>query len=85
MSDQVPHWQKAALAADVAEDAPLAIEAAGATDGPKVRDGFYKVATYPGLIKTYETPFAPGRHDALGPQDYVFTRFKDGEIIAVTN
>ena len=26
-----------------------------------------------------------GQHDALGPNDYVFTRFKDGEIVAVTN
>lgn len=63
----------------------LAIKAAGSTKGPEVRDGFYKVATYPGLIKTYDKPFAPGQHDALGSQDYVFTRFKDGEIVAVTN
>ncbi|MER2268958.1 ABC transporter substrate-binding protein [Methylobacterium oxalidis] len=62
----------------------LAIAAAGSTEGPKVRDGFYKVATYPGLIKTYEKPFAPGQHDALGPKDYVFTRFQNGEIVAVT-
>ncbi len=61
----------------------LAIRAAGSTEGPKLRDGFYKVATYPGLIKTYETPFAPGRHDALGPADYVFSRFRNGEIVAV--
>ena len=63
----------------------LAIQAAGSTEGPKVRDGFYKIGTYPGLIKTYDKPFAPGQHDALGPNDYVFTRFKDGEIVAVTN
>ncbi|MBX9932092.1 MAG: ABC transporter substrate-binding protein [Methylobacterium sp.] len=63
----------------------LAITAAGSAKGPDVRDGFYKVGTYPGLIKTYEKPFAPGQHDALGAQDYVFTRFKDGEIVAVTN
>jgi branched-chain amino acid transport system substrate-binding protein len=63
----------------------LAIKAAGSTKGPEVRDGFYKVATYPGLIKTYDKPFAPGQHDALGPQDYVFTRFQNGEIVAVTN
>jgi branched-chain amino acid transport system substrate-binding protein len=63
----------------------LAIKAAGSTKGPEVRDGFYKVAAYPGLIKTYDKPFAPGQHDALGPQDYVFTRFQNGEIVAVTN
>ncbi len=37
----------------------LAIQAAGSTEGPKVRDGFYKVPAYAGLIKTYEAPFAP--------------------------
>ena len=62
----------------------LAIKAAGSTKGPDVRDGFYKIGTYPGLIKTYDKPFAPGQHDALGPKDYVFTRFQNGEIVAVT-
>ncbi|TFZ58711.1 ethanolamine utilization protein EutN [Methylorubrum sp. Q1] len=62
----------------------LAIQAAGATEGPKVRDGFYKVAPYSGLIKTYEAPFAPGQHDALRPDDYIFASFKNGEIVAVT-
>ena len=62
----------------------LAIQAAGATEGPKVRDGFYKVAPYAGLIKTYEAPFAPGQHDALKPDDYIFASFKNGEIVAVT-
>ncbi|CAO4184169.1 ABC transporter substrate-binding protein [Methylorubrum extorquens] len=62
----------------------LAIQAAGATEGPKVRDGFYKVAPYSGLIKTYEAPFAPGQHDALKPDDYIFASFKNGEIVAVT-
>ncbi|MHC2003147.1 ABC transporter substrate-binding protein [Methylobacterium sp. CM6241] len=63
----------------------LAIGEAKSTKGSDVRDGFYKIATYPGLIKTYDKPFAPDRQDALGPQDYVFTRFKDGEIVAVAN
>ncbi|APX84556.1 ethanolamine utilization protein EutN [Methylorubrum extorquens] len=62
----------------------LAIQAAGATEGPKVRDGFYKVAPYSGLIKTYEAPFAPGQHDALKPDDYIFASFKNGEIVAVS-
>ncbi|MDV2983823.1 UNVERIFIED_CONTAM: ABC transporter substrate-binding protein [Methylobacteriaceae bacterium AG10] len=62
----------------------LAIKAAGATEGPKVRDGFYKVPAYAGLIKTYETPFAPDRHDALKPDDYIFASFRNGEIVAVS-
>ncbi len=33
--------------------AALAIKNAGSTDGPNVREGFYKIAKYEGLIKTY--------------------------------
>ncbi|MEO1598958.1 MAG: ABC transporter substrate-binding protein [Pseudomonadota bacterium] len=61
----------------------LAIEKAGTTDGPAVREGFYAIESHEGLIKTYETPFTPDQHDALGPDDYVFTRFIDGEIIPI--
>ncbi|GJE82668.1 ABC-type branched-subunit amino acid transport system substrate-binding protein [Methylorubrum thiocyanatum] len=62
----------------------LAIQAAGATEGPKLRDGFYKIPAYAGLIKTYEAPFAPDRHDALKPDDYIFASFRNGEIVAVS-
>ncbi|GAA0270501.1 hypothetical protein LNAOJCKE_4405 [Methylorubrum aminovorans] len=62
----------------------LAIQAAGTTEGPKVRDGFYKVPAYAGLIKTYKAPFAPDRHDALKPEDYIFASFRNGEIVAVS-
>ena len=61
----------------------LAIENAGSTDGPAIREGFYAIERHEGLIKTYEQPFSPERHDALGPDDYVFTRFVDGTIIPV--
>ncbi|MBJ3777784.1 ABC transporter substrate-binding protein [Acuticoccus mangrovi] len=61
----------------------LAIENAGSTDGPAIRQGFYDIDSYEGLIKTYETPFTPEDQDALGPEDYVFTRFIDGEIIPI--
>jgi len=35
------------------------------------------------LIKTYKNPFTPDDQDALGPEDYVFTRFIEGEIIPI--
>jgi branched-chain amino acid transport system substrate-binding protein len=62
----------------------LAIENAGSTDGPAIRQGFYDIDTHEGLIKTYQTPFTPDVHDALGPEDYLFTRFVDGEIVPIT-
>ncbi len=63
--------------------AALAIANAGSTDGPAVRKGFYAIKKYDGLIKTYETPFTPDEHDALGPNDLVFTQFIDGKIIPI--
>lgn len=61
----------------------LAIKAAGSTDGPKIREGYYKIGTYDGLIKTYKQPFTPANHDALGENDYVWTQFVDNEIYPV--
>ena len=63
--------------------AALAIKNAGSIDGPAVRKGFYDIKSYDGLIKTYEMPFSPEKHDALGPEDLVFTQFIDGKIIPV--
>jgi len=64
----------------------LAIAKAGSTEGPKVRLGFYGIDKYDGLIKTYTKPFTPQNHDALSAKDYLFTYFKEGEILPlVTN
>jgi branched-chain amino acid transport system substrate-binding protein len=61
----------------------LAIQNAGSTDGPKVRDGYYKIGRYEGLIKTYDKPFTPGNHDALNENDYVWAQFIDNQILPV--
>ena len=61
----------------------LAIKAAGTTEGPKLREGFYKIGTYDGLIKTYNQPFTPANHDAINENDYVWTQFIDNEILPV--
>ena len=63
----------------------LAIAKAGSTEGPKVRQGFYDIDGYDGLIKNYKKPFTAAEHDALGPDDYLFTYFKEGEILPLTN
>ena len=67
--------------------AALAIQAAGKTDGDAVRQAFYGIARYEGLIKTYVKPFSPGVHDAVTPTDYVWAQFIDNRIvpIGVTN
>jgi len=61
----------------------LAITAAGSTDGDAVRQGFYKIGKYEGLIKTYDKPFSPTVHDALSADDYVWAQFIDNRILPV--
>lgn len=61
----------------------LAIENAGSLEGPAIREGFYSIDSYDGLIKAYSTPFTPENQDALGPEDYIFTRFVDGQIVPI--
>ena len=63
----------------------MAITLAGSTEGPKVREAFYALDKYEGLIKTYNKPFTPANHDALTAQDYIFTYFKGEEILPLTN
>ena len=63
----------------------LAIAKAGSTDGPKVRQAFENIDTYDGLIKTYSHPFTATNHDALSSDDYIFTYFKEGAILPLTN
>jgi branched-chain amino acid transport system substrate-binding protein len=62
----------------------LAIERAGSTDGDKIRQGFYAIDSYDGLIKSYHTPFAPGRHDALDENDYVMVHYVGEQIEPVS-
>jgi len=61
----------------------LAIKNAGSTDGAKIREGFYRIASYDGLIKSYKSPFTPANHDAINENDYVWTQFIDNEILPV--
>ena len=61
----------------------MAIENAGSTAGPAIREGFYRIERYEGLIKTYARPFAPGNHDAVDENDYVWTQFIDNQILPV--
>ncbi len=61
----------------------LAIEKAGSTDGDAIRQGFYKIDNYDGLIKKYTKPFTPDNHDAIGENDYIWTRFIGEQILPV--
>ncbi|QOT76845.1 ABC transporter substrate-binding protein [Cupriavidus basilensis] len=72
-----------ANAYDATQLAALAIARAGSTKGDAVREGFYKIDRYEGLIKTYVKPFSPESHDALNENDYVWAQFIDNRIVPV--
>jgi branched-chain amino acid transport system substrate-binding protein len=60
----------------------LAIEQAGSSDSDKVREALENLKTpYPGLIKTYNKPFSPENHDALGPEDYIMVRYEGDKVV----
>lgn len=61
----------------------LAIQAAGSTKGDDIRQGYYKIERYEGLIKTYVKPFTPTVHDAVQANDYVWAQFIDNRIVPV--
>lgn len=63
--------------------AAQAIAAAGSIDGDAVRQGFYRIGSYQGLIKTYDKPFSPAVHDAVASTDYVWAQFIDNRILPV--
>ena len=72
-----------ANAYDATQLAALAIAKAGSTKGDAIREGFYKIDRYEGLIKTYVKPFSPTAHDALSENDYVWAQFIDNRIVPV--
>jgi branched-chain amino acid transport system substrate-binding protein len=72
-----------ANAYDAMQLAGLAIARAGSTKGDDVRQGFYKIDRYEGLIKTYVKPFTPEVHDAVTENDYVWAQFIDNRILPV--
>jgi len=61
----------------------MAIDKAGSTEGRAIRDGYYKIDHYDGLIKAYTKPFSPEQHDALNEHDYVWAQFIDNQIVPV--
>jgi len=74
-----------ANAYDAVQLSALAIAAAGSTEGDAVREGFYKIDRYEGLIKTYTKPFSATQHDALGADDYVWAQFIGDKIVPVAS
>ena len=58
-----------------------AIARAGSVDRAKVRDAMEKLPPYPGLVRHYERPFTPDRHDALGPEQVFMARYTAQDVL----
>ncbi|MFZ4286215.1 ABC transporter substrate-binding protein [Variovorax sp. HJSM1_2] len=82
-ADDVTPAVGVANAYDAMQLAALAISKAGSTNGDAVREGFYKIDRYEGLIKTYVKPFTAEVHDAVTENDYVWAQFIDNRILPV--
>lgn len=62
----------------------MAIAQAGSTDADAIRTALEDLkGSYQGLIKTYDKPFSPENHDALGPNDYIMVRYEGEQIVPV--
>ncbi len=73
-----------AHAYDLTRILAMAIEKAGSTDRSKVRSALERLGRYDGLVRVYDPPFAPDRHEALSPANVFMARYgKDGAIRAI--
>lgn len=61
----------------------LALNGAKSTNGDKLREAFYGIPDYDGLIKTYKKPFSNVDGDALTDSDYIWVRFEGKNAVPV--
>ena len=73
-----------AHAYDMAHILARAINLARSTDRTKIRAALENVREYRGLIRLYKPPFTASRHEALGADELLMTRYrKDGVLVPV--
>jgi branched-chain amino acid transport system substrate-binding protein len=71
-----------AAAYDLTHILARAIDRAGTTSRPAVRQALEEVEGYDGAVRRFRRPFAPGRHEALSPADLYLARY-DGRGMLV--
>ncbi|MDD3517713.1 MAG: ABC transporter substrate-binding protein [Chromatiales bacterium] len=83
-AEQVPSPVGVAHAYDLTHLLARAIDRAGSTDRRAVRDAMERLGPYEGLVRRYERPFTPERHDALSAEAPFFARYSaDGVLIPI--
>ncbi len=64
----------------------LAVKRAGSADRREIRRALEELDAYSGLIKEFEVPFRPDRHEALSAREIILCRFSSsGEIEPVAD
>jgi branched-chain amino acid transport system substrate-binding protein len=81
--EDIKHGSGAANAYDAVYILAEAIKAAGSYDRKKVRDAMFKV-NYEGIVQTYAPAFTPDRHNAILPENYVWTAWHEGKILPLS-
>ena len=75
-----------AQAYDLTHILARAINRAGSTERAAVRAALEQVRDYEGLIKRYQQPFTPARHEALSLEDVYMGRYApDGAIVRIVD
>ncbi|WP_281269688.1 ABC transporter substrate-binding protein [Aestuariispira insulae] len=78
----VPSPVGTAHAYDLMKLLAVAIRQAGTTDRASIRDAMENLPAVGGVMKHYDPPFTPAKHDALGPDSFIMARYDDnGSII----
>lgn len=80
--DDIKHGSGAANAYDAVYILAEAIRTAGAYDRTRVRDAMYKVS-HEGIVQRYAPAFTPDRHNAILPENYVWTAWHNGRILPI--
>ena len=79
---RVPSAAGLAQAYDLMHIVARALHAGRSAERAVLRDALERSAPYAGLIRDYQAPFTPTRHDALGPGDLYMARFdSDGALV----
>jgi tripartite ATP-independent transporter DctP family solute receptor len=61
-----------------------AVKKAGSAEPHLVRDALESLGPHQGLVKYYDPPFTPARHDALDRSDFILTRYQDHYLIPIS-
>jgi branched-chain amino acid transport system substrate-binding protein len=77
----IPAAPGVAHAYDLVHLLALALARARTTERAAIRDALEVLPAHDGLVRRYDPPFAPDRHDALGPGELFLARWqRDGSL-----